>query len=99
VLASIYLGSIKRWNDATIVALNPGVTLPNLPIYRSDGSGTTFNFTDCLAKVSPTARTAIGSGTSVRWPVGVGSKCIGSVAVAVTHVKGGHRLREIRLCR
>jgi len=91
VLASIYLGGIKRWNDPTIVALNPDLALPNLPIlpiYRSDGSGTTYNFTDFLGKVSPTARAAIGSGTSVRWPVGVGAKGTGGVAAAVTHVKG-----------
>lgn len=91
VLASIYQGTIKRWNDAAIVALNPDLALPNLPIlpvYRSDGSGTTYNFTDFLGKVSPAARAAIGSGTSVRWPVGVGAKGTDGVAAAVTHIKG-----------
>ena len=76
-LASIYLGKITKWNDPRIVDLNKGVELPSLaiaPVYRADGSGTTFNFTDYLSKVSADWKTKVGSGTAVEWPVGVGAK-------------------------
>ncbi|WP_022720031.1 phosphate ABC transporter substrate-binding protein PstS [Rhodopseudomonas sp. B29] len=76
-LAKIYLGEIKTWDDAAIKKLNPNVKLPSEAITvvrRSDGSGTTFNFTDYLSKVSPEWKTKVGEGTAVEWPVGVGAK-------------------------
>ena len=77
VIAQIYLGQISNWHDAKIAALNPGVTLPDhqiLPVYRSDGSGTTYIFTDFLSKVSPEFSSNVGKATSVHWPVGIGQK-------------------------
>jgi phosphate transport system substrate-binding protein len=77
VIADIYLGKITKWNDPRIAADNPGVNLPAhtiLPVYRSDGSGTNYIFTDFLSKVSPDFKQKIGSATSVQWPVGVGQK-------------------------
>ncbi|HEY5381825.1 MAG TPA: phosphate ABC transporter substrate-binding protein PstS [Acidobacteriaceae bacterium] len=77
VIAAIYLGKITKWNDANIQHDNPGVKLPDhqiLPVYRSDGSGTTYIFTDFLSKVVPQFQQRIGKGTSVRWPVGIGEK-------------------------
>jgi len=77
VIADIYLGKITKWNDPRIVKDNPGVSLPNhpiLPVYRSDGSGTNYIFTDYLSKVSPDFKAKIGSATSVQWPGGVGQK-------------------------
>jgi phosphate transport system substrate-binding protein len=76
-LAKIYLGTITKWDDAAIKKLNPSLKLPTEAITvvrRSDGSGTTFNFTDYLSKVSPDWKTKVGSGTAVEWPVGVGAK-------------------------
>src|SRR3546814_1704104 len=77
LLADIYLGKVKTWNDPAIAAVNPGVELPaskiNL-VQRSDGSGTTFNFTNYLTKVSPAWKDAVGEGKSVQWPDGVGGK-------------------------
>ena len=77
VIADIYLGKITKWNDPRIVKDNPGVSLPDhgiLPVYRSDGSGTTYIFTDFLSKVSPDFASKIGKNTSVRWPLGIGQK-------------------------
>jgi phosphate transport system substrate-binding protein len=77
VIADIYLGQITNWNDGRIKALNPGVNLPDhqiLPVYRSDGSGTTYIFTDYLSKMSPAFQEKVGKGTSVRWVLGVGQK-------------------------
>jgi len=91
LLADIFLGTIKSWNDPALAALNPGVALPALPIsvvHRSDGSGTTFNFVDYLAKVSPDWRAKIGVGTSVSWPAGVGGKGNEGVAAYVQRLKG-----------
>jgi phosphate transport system substrate-binding protein len=76
-IAGIYLGNIKKWNDPKITADNPGVSLPAADITvvsRSDGSGTTFVFTDYLSKVSPEWKDKVGTGTSVKWPVGVAAK-------------------------
>jgi phosphate transport system substrate-binding protein len=76
-LADIYLGKITKWDDAAIKKLNPNVKLPSEAITvvrRSDGSGTTFNFTDYLSKVSADWKTKVGSDTAVEWPVGVGAK-------------------------
>ena len=77
VIADIYLGKITKWNDPRIVKDNPGANLPDhqiLPVYRSDGSGTTYIFTDFLSKVSSDFAAKIGKNTSVRWPLGVGQK-------------------------
>ena len=76
-LANIYLGKITKWDDPEIKKLNPNAKLPSEAITvvrRSDGSGTTFNFTDYLSKVSPEWKTKVGSGTAVEWPAGVGAK-------------------------
>jgi phosphate transport system substrate-binding protein len=76
-IAAIYLGKIVKWNDPAIAKLNPGVTLPDLGIavvHRSDGSGTTFIFTDYLSKVSPEWKDKVGEDTSVEWPLGLGGK-------------------------
>jgi phosphate transport system substrate-binding protein len=76
-IASIYLGEITMWNDPRIKKLNPKLTLPATaiaPIYRSDGSGTNFLFTDFLSKSSPKFKETVGSNTSVQWPVGIGAK-------------------------
>jgi phosphate transport system substrate-binding protein len=76
-LAGIYLGNIKKWNDAALKQDNPGVNLPNEDItvvHRSDGSGTSFVFTDYLSKVSPEWKSKVGANTSVNWPVGLGGK-------------------------
>jgi phosphate transport system substrate-binding protein len=77
VLAGIYLGKITMWNDPAIAKENEGVKLPSaaiVPIHRSDGSGTSYVFTDYLAKVSPEWSKSVGKGTSVNWPVGLGGK-------------------------
>jgi len=76
-VAGIYLGKIKKWNDGELVKYNPGVKLPDqdiIVVHRSDGSGTTFVFTDYLSKVSPEWKSKVGSNTSVSWPVGLGGK-------------------------
>ena len=77
VLADIYLGKIKKWNDPAIKSLNPGVPLPDAQIAvvrRADGSGTTFIFTNYLSKVSPEWKSKVGEGTAVNWPTGAGGK-------------------------
>src|SRR5665213_2364277 len=76
-LANIFLGKITSWNDAAIAVANPGMKLPDVPIvvvHRSDGSGTTYIFTDYLSKVSSDWKSGPGKGTSVKWPVGLGGK-------------------------
>jgi phosphate transport system substrate-binding protein len=76
-LAGIYSGKITKWDDPAIKKLNPKLTLPSTAIavvHRADGSGTTFNFTDYLSKVSADWKSKVGSGTAVEWPVGVGAK-------------------------
>jgi phosphate transport system substrate-binding protein len=90
-LARIFLGEIKAWNDPAIRKLNPSVKLPSQAITvvrRSDGSGTTFVFTDYLAKMSLEWRSRIGSITSVEWPVGVGAKGNEGVVSTVARTKG-----------
>lgn len=77
VIADIYLGKIAKWNDGRIAKDNPGVSFPDkaiLPVYRSDGSGTTYIFTDFLSKVSSDFQGRVGKGTSVKWPTGIGQK-------------------------
>jgi len=85
-LADIYLGKITKWNDPKIVALNPGVTLPDkdiVVVHRSDGSGTTYIWTSYLSNVSPEWRERVGRGTSVNWPKGLGGKGNDGVAALV----------------
>jgi phosphate transport system substrate-binding protein len=89
LIAEIYLGDIKKWNDPKIAALNAGVTLPDAsinPVYRSDGSGTTFVWTDYLSRVSPDWKTKIGANQSVQWPVGIGGKGNEGVSASVKQV-------------
>jgi phosphate transport system substrate-binding protein len=91
LLAKIYLGKIKVWNALPIKKLNPGRNLPNKPItvvYRSDSSGTTFNFTDYLSSVSTTWNSQVGTGTTVSWPVGVGGNRSSGVAARVEATPG-----------
>jgi len=91
VLADIYLGKIKKWNDKAIADLNAGLKLPDDPIAvvrRSDGSGTTFVWTDYLSKVSSEWKTKVGSSTAVSWPEGVGGKGNEGVAAYVQRIKG-----------
>ncbi len=91
LLADIYLGTVKKWDDAKIAALNPGVTLPAMAIsvvHPSDGSGTTFNWVNYLSKVSPEWKDKVGQGTSVSWPTGLGGKGNEGVAAYVNRIKG-----------
>ena len=92
LLADIFLGKVAKWNDPAIAAVNPGLALPDVKIslvHRSDGSGTSFNFTNYLSKVSPEWKTKVGEGTSVQWPGGVGGKGNEGVASYVKQIKGG----------
>ena len=91
VLADIYLGRITRWNDPRIASLNPGVTLPAqdvLVVHRTDGSGTTYIFTDYLASVSPDWRRGPGKAQVVSWPVGLGAKGSEGVAGQISQITG-----------
>jgi len=91
LIADIYRGTITKWNDPAIAAINPGVALGDRRItvvHRSDASGTTFNFVNYLAKVSPEWKSGIGEGTSVSWPTGVGGKGNEGVAAYVKQIKG-----------
>ena len=91
LLADIFLGKIKMWNDPRIVELNGGVKLPAQKItivHRSDGSGTTFNFVNYLSKVSGEWKSKIGEGTAVKWPAGIGGKGNEGVAAYVKQIKG-----------
>jgi phosphate transport system substrate-binding protein len=91
VLAKIYLKQITSWNDAQIASLNPGISLPDLPIavvHRSDGSGTTFIFTNYLIKVSPDWAAQVGNATSVDWPGDIGAEKNAGVAGAVQQTAG-----------
>jgi len=91
LLAKIYLGEVKTWDDAAIKKLNPSAKLPSAPIVvvrRSDGSGTTFIWTDYLSKVSPEWKSKVGASTAVEWPVGIGAKGNEGVANNVQQTKG-----------
>jgi len=91
LLAEIYLGKVKKWNDPAIAKLNPGVKLPATDVtivHRSDGSGTTYIFMDFLSKVSPEFKTTVGVNTSVNWPVGVGGKGNEGVSGLVSQTPG-----------
>ena len=90
-LAGIYLGKITKWNDKALTSANPGLKLPDqdiVVVHRSDGSGTTFVWTDYLSKVSPEWKSAVGSNTSVKWPVGLGGKGNEGVAGVVRQQPG-----------
>jgi len=91
VLAGIFLGKITSWNDPALAKINPGVNLPNQPIiviHRSDGSGTTYIWTDYLSKVSSEWANGPGKGTSVKWPVGLGGKGNEGVAGQIRQLQG-----------
>lgn len=91
VVADIYLGKITKWNDAKIQELNPSVTLPNkelTPVYRSDGSGTTFVFSDYLTKVSNDWKENVGTGKSLKWPAGLAAKGNPGVAGTISQTPG-----------
>ncbi|MEX2178469.1 MAG: phosphate ABC transporter substrate-binding protein PstS [Gemmatimonadaceae bacterium] len=101
-IAEIYLGKITRWNDPRIATLNPGVRLPAsdiLVVYRSDGSGTTYVFTDYLAAVSPEWSTVVGRGKEVRWPTGIGGKGNEGVAGQVKQTPGSIGYVELAYAR
>ncbi len=90
-LAGIFLGKITTWNDPVLTKQNPGVNLPNQPIiviHRSDGSGTTYIWTDYLSKISPDWQSGPGKGTSVKWPVGLGGKGNEGVAGMIRQMQG-----------
>ncbi|HYK83047.1 MAG TPA: phosphate ABC transporter substrate-binding protein PstS [Gemmatimonadales bacterium] len=91
ILADIFLGKRTKWSDARLAAVNPGVTLPQqdiLVVHRSDGSGTSYIFTDYLSKVSPEWEQKVGKGTSVNWPVGLGGKGNEGVSATVGQTPG-----------
>ncbi len=91
LLADIYLGKVNKWNDPAITKLNPSAKLPNeniTVVHRSDGSGTTFLWTNYLSKMSPEFKTAVGEGTAVKWPAGVGGKGNEGVASYVQKING-----------
>lgn len=91
MLADIYLGKLRSWNDPAIRAINPDIWLPNTAItvvHRIDGSGTTFNWSNYLSKVSPQWKTSVGEGTSVEWPLGLGGRGNDGVAALVGLVPG-----------
>jgi phosphate transport system substrate-binding protein len=91
VLAEIYLGKITIWNDPAIAKLNPGVSLPSTkitPVYRSDGSGDTYAFTNYLSTIDPEFKSKVGTSTSVKFPVGVGAEKNDGVAAAISQTNG-----------
>jgi len=90
-LAGIFLGKISKWNDKAITSANPGVNFPDkdiIVVHRSDGSGTSFIFTDYLSKVSPEWKSQVGSDTSVKWPIGMGGKGNEGVAGMIRQLPG-----------
>jgi phosphate transport system substrate-binding protein len=100
LIANIFMGNITTWNDPKITALNPGVDLPNLPIvpvHRSEGSGTTFIFSDYLSNVNPVWADTVGKATAVKWPAGIGLGAKGSEGVAgqVKQISGGIGYAEL----
>ena len=99
VLVDIYLGNIKKWNDKRLAELNPGVKFPDdtiTVVHRSDGSGTTWIFTNYLDKVSKAWHDKVGFGTSVNWPVGVGGKGNEGVATYVKRIKTPSAMWSLR---
>ena len=91
ILAGIYLGHITKWNDSAIKKINPGVNLPDLkitPVWRSDASGTSYNFTDYLSRVSPEWKSKVGVGTQPAFPVGIGGRTSSGLAGVVSRTDG-----------
>ncbi len=91
VIAEIYMGNIKKWNDAKIAALNKDLKLPDIDVavnFRADSSGTTSVFTDYLVKVSPSWKEKVGSGKAVKWPVGIGAKGNEGVTASIKNTPG-----------
>jgi phosphate transport system substrate-binding protein len=91
LLAAIFLGKINNWSDPAISKINPGVKFPNqaiVVVHRSDGSGTTYVFTDYLSKISAEWNTSVGKNTSVKWPVGLGGKGNEGVAGTIRQIEG-----------
>src|SRR5256714_9839509 len=100
VLADIFLGKVTKWNDARLASINPGLTLPNqdiIVVHRSDGSGTSFVWTDYLAKVSPDWAQTVVRGPSVNWPVGLGGRGNEGVAATVRPTPGAIGYIELGL--
>jgi phosphate transport system substrate-binding protein len=98
VIADIYLGTLTKWNDPRIAKDNPGVSLPDkaiLPVYRSEGSGTTFIFTDYLSKVSPDWKSKVGANSAVKWPTGIGASKNEGVAGMVKQTPGAFGYVEL----
>src|SRR3954454_14316406 len=98
VIANIYLGKIKTWNDPAIQKLNKGKSLPNLsitPLHRSDGSGTTYAFTDYLSSVSSTFKSQVGNSTTVTWPVGPGGNGNAGVVALLDQTNGAISYNEV----
>ncbi|MGA7301868.1 MAG: phosphate ABC transporter substrate-binding protein PstS [Candidatus Sulfotelmatobacter sp.] len=90
-LAGIFLGKITKWNDKELTSVNPGVNLPDkdiIVVHRSDGSGTTYIWTDYLSKISPEWQSQVGKGTSVKWPIGLGGKGNEGVAGSIRQLQG-----------
>jgi phosphate transport system substrate-binding protein len=90
-LAGIFLGKITKWNDKALTSANPGVNLPDkdiIVVHRSDGSGTTYIWTDYLSKISPEWQSQVGKGTSVKWPIGLGGKGNEGVAGSIRQLQG-----------
>ncbi|MGA7401976.1 MAG: phosphate ABC transporter substrate-binding protein PstS [Candidatus Sulfotelmatobacter sp.] len=90
-LAGIFLGKITKWNDKALTSVNPGVNLPDkdiIVVHRSDGSGTTYIWTDYLSKISPEWQSQVGKGTSVKWPIGLGGKGNEGVAGSIRQLQG-----------
>lgn len=102
VLADVFQGRITKWNDPRIAQLNPGVALPDrdvLVVYRTDGSGTTYVFTDYLSAVSPAWKQVVGTGKSVKWPTGLGAKGNEGVAGQVKQTPGAVGYVELAYAR
>jgi phosphate transport system substrate-binding protein len=98
IIADIYLGNVSNWNDAAIARINRGANLPDLkitPIFRSDGSGTTYNFTDYLASVSPDWKSKVGYSTQVDFPAGVGGRGSSGVSGILSRTDGGIAYADI----
>lgn len=90
-LSGIFLGKISKWNDKAITSVNPGINLPDrdiIVVHRSDGSGTTFIWTDYLSKISPEWKSQVGADTSVKWPIGMGGKGNEGVAGLIRQLPG-----------
>ena len=91
IVADMYLGKITKWNDARLAEINPGVALPNQtinPVYRSDGSGTTFVFSDYLTKVSSEFNEKVGRDKALKWPAGIAAKGNPGVAGTISQTSG-----------